>query len=105
MGESRAVMTEGRRCGAMAMPDAPEDCVAAARRYPYRVFWSEPDGECVAVCDAWPGMSSIEATPEEALAGAVDLVADVLRGMAEAGVAWPEPRVWRIDDPLYAPPA
>lgn len=74
-----------------------------AEEYPYRVFWSEPDGECVAVCDPWPYMSIIELSPADALAGIVDLVSEVLDGMYENGEQPPDPHVWHAGDPLYKP--
>ena len=43
--------------------------------YPtYTVFWSQEDGEFVAVCDWWPGLSWLDKDPEAALSGLMDVL-------------------------------
>jgi predicted HicB family RNase H-like nuclease len=59
--------------------------------YTYRVAWSPEDGEFVATCLEFPSLSWLEATQQDALAGLLDLVADVVRDLTESGEAVPEP--------------
>ena len=60
-------------------------------RYSYRVFWSEDDGEFVAVCAEIPGLSGLAPTE----AGAIDelkiAIAGWLEHLTEQGTPWPEP--------------
>ena len=56
-------------------------------RYSYRVFWSEEDGEHVAVCAELPGLSWLDKRAERALSGglrAERALSGVLRAAREA---------------------
>lgn len=46
--------------------------------YTYRVTWSPEDGEHVGLCAEFPSLSWLAATPEDALTGIRQVVADVL---------------------------
>ena len=59
--------------------------------YTYRVTWSEEDEEHVALCAEFPSLSWLAATPEAALAGIRQLVADVIADLERNGEAVPEP--------------
>ncbi|MBK1720098.1 type II toxin-antitoxin system HicB family antitoxin [Thiocystis violacea] len=59
--------------------------------YTYRVTWSPEDGEHVAVCVEFPSLSWLEATPEAALAGMRQRVAEVVADLAEHQEPIPEP--------------
>ena len=43
-----------------------------------RVIWSDEDGAYVGLCDEYPSLSWVAATPDEALAGIRRLVAEVI---------------------------
>lgn len=60
-------------------------------QYTYRVSWSEEDGEYVATCAEFPSLSWLDASPEKALAGLRQVVAQCLEDMKEAGEPVPEP--------------
>lgn len=60
-------------------------------RYTYRVTWSEEDGEYVGLCAEFPSLSWLAGTPEEALQGIRQVVADVVADMQANGEAVPEP--------------
>lgn len=60
-------------------------------RYTYRVTWSEEDQEYVALCAEFPSLSWLALTPEEALRGIRQLVADVIADMQANGETAPEP--------------
>ena len=60
-------------------------------KYTYRVTWSEEDGEYVGLCAEFPGLSWLAASPEEALQGIRQVVADVVGDMAAEGEQVPEP--------------
>lgn len=53
--------------------------------YTFRVTWSEQDEEFVGTCVEFPSLSWLNATPEAALAGLRELVADVVADMTESG--------------------
>jgi len=59
--------------------------------YTYRVTWSEEDGEYVALCIEFPSLSWLAATPEKALQGIRNVVADVIADMQANGEKPPEP--------------
>ena len=59
--------------------------------YPIRVAWSAPDGEFVATTAAFPYLSVLEPTADEALRGFQALLGDVLADFAERGEAPPPP--------------
>jgi predicted HicB family RNase H-like nuclease len=60
-------------------------------KYTYRITWSEEDGEYVGLCAEFPSLSWLAETPENALMGIRNLVADVLLDMEESKEPIPEP--------------
>jgi predicted HicB family RNase H-like nuclease len=60
-------------------------------KYTYRVTWSEDDAEHVGLCAEFPSLSWLAATPEKALKGIRNLVADVLLDMSKTNEPIPEP--------------
>ena len=60
-------------------------------RYTYRVTWSEDDREHVGLCTEFPSLSWLARTPEAALKGIRQIVADVVKDMQESGGPLPEP--------------
>jgi len=60
-------------------------------RYTYRVTWSDADGEHVGLCAEFPSVSWLAKTPEAALKGIRDVVAEVAADMTAAGEPLPEP--------------
>lgn len=62
-----------------------------AKDYLYQVFWSEEDNGFIATVTEFPKLSSVENTPESALRGMIDRVADTLEEMKETGEVPPMP--------------
>ena len=62
-----------------------------AREYTYRVLWSQEDGEYVATCIEFPGLSNLSPSQENALRGMVDVVRDALSILSEESRPEPEP--------------
>ncbi len=60
-------------------------------RYTYRVTWSEEDNEYVGLCVEFPSLSWLESTPEEALEGIRQVVADVVADLESNGESVPDP--------------
>ena len=60
-------------------------------RYTYRVTWSEEDGEHVGLCAEFPSLSWLAKTPEAALRGIRELVAETVEDLREGGEEVPEP--------------
>lgn len=60
-------------------------------KYTYRVTWSEDDNEYVGLCAEFPSLSWLADTPEKALKGIRNLVADVLMDMDKTDEPIPEP--------------
>jgi predicted HicB family RNase H-like nuclease len=60
-------------------------------RYTYRVLWSEEDEEYVGLCAEFPSLSWLATTPEAALTGIRQVVADVVADMQASGEPVPEP--------------
>lgn len=60
-------------------------------RYTYRVTWSEEDEEYVGLCAEFPSLSWLAESPEEALHGIRQVVADVVADMETNGEEIPEP--------------
>ena len=59
--------------------------------YTYRVTWSAEDGEHVGLCAEFPSLSWLADTPEAALAGIRQVVAEAVADMAAAGEVLPAP--------------
>lgn len=59
--------------------------------YTYRVTWSPEDGEHVGLCVEFPSLSWLADTPEAALAGVRQVVADVVADLRASGEPVPEP--------------
>ena len=55
------------------------------------VTWSAEDGEHVGLCAEFPSLSWLAATPEEALAGMRQLVAEVVADLSASGEPVPVP--------------
>jgi predicted HicB family RNase H-like nuclease len=60
-------------------------------RYTYRVTWSEEDNEYVGLCAEFPSLSWLAPTPEAALKGIRQVVAEVVADLAANGEPAPEP--------------
>lgn len=60
-------------------------------RYTYRVTWSELDGEYVGLCAEFLSLSWLASTPEAALAGIRQVVADVVSDLEASDEPVPEP--------------
>ncbi|MCB8942501.1 MAG: toxin-antitoxin system HicB family antitoxin [Ardenticatenaceae bacterium] len=59
--------------------------------YTYRITWSEEDKEYVGLCAEFPSLSWLAETPEAALQGIRQVVADVVTDLAENNEPIPEP--------------
>jgi predicted HicB family RNase H-like nuclease len=59
--------------------------------YTYRVTWLEEDGEYVGLCAEFPSLSWLAHTPEDALKGIREVVADVVKDMKASGEEPPKP--------------
>lgn len=51
--------------------------------YSYRIFWSDDDGEFVALCTEFSSLSYLDKTPQTALAGLIDTINGVLKDKIE----------------------
>jgi len=60
-------------------------------RYTYRVTWSEEDQEYVGLCVEFPSLSWLASSPEAALNGIRQVVAEVVADLEANGEAIPEP--------------
>ncbi|SOE59107.1 Predicted nuclease of the RNAse H fold, HicB family [Burkholderia sp. D7] len=60
-------------------------------RYTYRTTWSAEDGEHVGLCVEFPSLSWLSETPEEALAGIQQMVADCILDMRANNEQIPAP--------------
>lgn len=60
-------------------------------RYSYRVIWSDEDGEYVGLCVEFPSLSWLEPSPEKALKGIREVVAQVVTDLEKRGEFVPEP--------------
>ncbi|MDR3399252.1 MAG: toxin-antitoxin system HicB family antitoxin [Pandoraea sp.] len=58
----------------------------------YRLTWSPEDGEHVGLCTEFPSLSWLDATPEGALSGIRNVVAEVVDDLLASGEKVPEPR-------------
>ena len=59
--------------------------------YTYRVTWSPEDGEHVGLCAEFPSLSWLAKTPESALKGIRQIVADAVEDMRTQGEDVPVP--------------
>ena len=59
--------------------------------YTYRVTWSEEDKEYVGLCAEFPSLSWLAKTPESALKGIRNVVAEVIQDMNKSGEKIPQP--------------
>ncbi|MFA5903322.1 MAG: toxin-antitoxin system HicB family antitoxin [Desulfobacula sp.] len=59
--------------------------------YTYRVTWSADDNEYVGLCAEFPSLSWLDETPESALKGIRNIVADVVNDMTASEENIPEP--------------
>jgi predicted HicB family RNase H-like nuclease len=59
--------------------------------YTYRVTWSAEDGEHVGLCAEFPSLSWLAQTPEAALAGIRQVVAEAVADMGASGEVVPAP--------------
>ncbi len=59
--------------------------------YTYRVTWSEEDNEYVGLCAEFPSLSWLSKTPESALKGIRNTVAEIIKDMKENGEDIPLP--------------
>jgi predicted HicB family RNase H-like nuclease len=59
--------------------------------YTYRVTWSQEDQEYVALCAEFPSLSWLAKTPESALKGVRQAVAEVVKDMQSSGETLPVP--------------
>lgn len=59
--------------------------------YTYRVTWSAEDGEYVAACLELPSLSWLAATPQDALTGLEQVVAEAVADMGDSGEQVPTP--------------
>ncbi len=59
--------------------------------YTYRVTWSADDEEYVGLCVEFPSLSWLAETPESALKGIRNIVADVVKDMNDNKEEIPEP--------------
>lgn len=59
--------------------------------YTYRVTWSEEDNEYVGLCAEFSSLSWLDQSPEDALKGIRQVVADVVGDLVGNGEKIPEP--------------
>ncbi len=59
--------------------------------YTYRVTWSRDDEEYVGLCAEFPSLSWLEKSPEGALKGIRNIVAEVVKDMKSEKETIPEP--------------
>jgi len=60
-------------------------------RYTYRVTWSDDDNEHLGLCAEFPSLSWLAKTPEAALKGIRNVVANAASDMIDNGEPVPEP--------------
>jgi len=63
--------------------------------YSYRVTWSPEDNEYVGLCTEFPSLSWLAESPEEALRGIRQVVAEVIKDLRASGEDAPEPLAGR----------
>src|SRR6267142_4840701 len=62
-------------------------------KYSFNIAWSEDDQEYVVTCPAFPGLSALGETEEEALAEAKVALNLFIQTCQEKGITLPEPQV------------
>lgn len=62
-------------------------------KYSFNIAWSEDDQEYVATCPAFPGLSALGETEQEALAEAKVALGLFIQTCQEKGIALPQPQV------------
>jgi predicted RNase H-like HicB family nuclease len=62
-------------------------------KYSFNIAWSEEDQEYVATCPAFPGLSALGETEEEALAEAKAALNLFIKTCQEKGITLPEPQL------------
>ena len=60
-------------------------------RYTYRITWSEEDQEYVGLCAEFPSLSWLAETPDAALTGIRNVVAESIEDLQSQGESIPEP--------------
>lgn len=60
-------------------------------KYSFNIVWSEEDGEYVVTCPAFPGLSALGETEEEALAEAKVALGLFIKTCEERGIPLPKP--------------
>ena len=60
-------------------------------KYPFNIVWSEEDGEYLATCSSFPGLSAFGETEEEALHEAKIALELFIESYKERGLALPKP--------------
>ncbi len=65
--------------------------MSQAKKYTYRVQWSEQDGEFVGLCAEFHSLSWLAKTDDEAFAGIKKLVREVVADMVSHKEPLPEP--------------
>ena len=63
--------------------------------YTYRTSWSDRDGECVATCAEFPGLSGLAPTPGRAVDELKTAIAAWLEYLASRGLPAPPPAAAR----------
>jgi len=59
--------------------------------YTYRVTWSADDLEYIGLCAEFPSLSWLDESPQAALAGIMQLIADAISDMEKNGEEIPRP--------------
>ena len=60
-------------------------------KYPFNIVWSEEDGEYMATCPSFPGLSAFGETEEEALHEAKIALELFIKSYKERGISLPKP--------------
>ncbi len=68
-------------------------------KYSLRVFWSGTDGEWVATCPEFPGLSALAPTRVEAVTIAEELLKEFIDLALKDGDELPETQTWKWGDP------
>jgi len=75
-------------------------------RYPFNISWSDEDGEFVATCNAFPGLSAFGETEEEALSEGKVALGLFIETCLDEDIPLPEPQSvgeysgqWRVRSP------